>query len=108
MAELKGVLSKQNAYKMKFRKIYNDQDFISTNLKYPGYPLYVKFIELRMARLIKLAKLNTSLTPHSLRHTHASLLAEAGATLESIMERLGQVDDETTRKVYLHITKGSF
>lgn len=45
------------------------------------------------------------LTPHSLRHTHASLLAEAGVDLIRIMERLGHVDDDTTKKIYLHVTK---
>jgi integrase len=73
--------------------------------KYPGYPLYIKLIENRMDRLLKLAGLNTDLTPHSLRHTHVSLLAEAGVGIEEIMERLGHSDDDTTRKVYLHVTK---
>ena len=58
-----------------------------------------------MRRILKYAGLNTSLTPHSLRHTHTSLLAEAGVGLEEIMERLGHIDDDTTRNVYLHVTK---
>ncbi len=45
------------------------------------------------------------LTPYSLRHTHTSLLAEAGVGLEEIIERLGHSDDDVTRKVYLHVTK---
>lgn len=39
------------------------------------------------------------------RHTHISLLAEAGASLEKIMDRVGHVDDSTTKNIYLHITK---
>ncbi|KJD43828.1 integrase [Paenibacillus terrae] len=62
-------------------------------------------VELRMKRLLKLAGLNPDLTPHSLRHTHTSLLAEAEATLEQIMQRLGHANDEITRRIYLHITK---
>ena len=58
-----------------------------------------------MRRLLKLAKLNESLTPHSLRHTHTSLLAEAGVGLPEIMDRLGHADDETTKTIYLHVTK---
>ena len=65
----------------------------------------IKTIENRMHRLLKNAGLNTALTPHSLRHTHTSLLAEAGVSLPEIMERLGHKDDETTRIVYLHTTK---
>ena len=70
-----------------------------------GYPHYIKFVENRMTRLMKLSGLNIDLTPHSLRHTHTSLLAEAGVGLEEIMERLGHSDDEITRKVYLHVTR---
>lgn len=45
------------------------------------------------------------ITPHSLRQTHTSLLAEAGVELLQIMDRLGYTEDETTTQVYLHITK---
>nr|WP_326850979.1 tyrosine-type recombinase/integrase [Bacillus haynesii] len=38
---------------------------------------------------LKLAGLSTELTPHSLHHTHSSLLAQAGVSLPQIMERLG-------------------
>lgn len=58
-----------------------------------------------MKRLLKLAGLNQELTPHSLRHTHTSLLAEAGISLEQIMHRLGHSSDRITTKIYLHITK---
>jgi integrase len=37
-----------------------------------------------MARLLAIAGLNRELTPHSLRHTHTSLLAEAGVSIEQI------------------------
>lgn len=67
--------------------------------------ILIKFVENRMSRLLKLAQLNDGLTPHSLRHTHTSLLAEAGVGLPEIMDRLGHVDDATTRNVYLHVTK---
>lgn len=58
-----------------------------------------------MARLLRVSDLPEGLTPHSLRHTHTSLLAEAGVGLEEIMQRLGHIDDDTTRRVYLHVTK---
>lgn len=58
-----------------------------------------------MRSLLKIAELNTNLTPHSLRHTHTSLLAEAGVSLPQIMERLGHKDEDTTKNVYLHVTK---
>lgn len=57
-----------------------------------------------MARLLKKSHLNLKVTPLSFRHTHTSLLAEAGVELEEIMDRLGHKDDEVTRNVYLHVT----
>lgn len=84
---------------------YNDNGYVFANVyRHPGYPVLIKFVESRMARILKRTELNSSLTPHSLRHTHTSLLAEAGVGLEEIMERLGHHDDEVTRKVYLHVT----
>ncbi|MHB8124703.1 MAG: site-specific integrase [Desulfitobacteriaceae bacterium] len=106
LAELEVHRKRQNVVKMEHRKTYHDKDFIFalTDSNY-GYPVYIKKIENRMTRLLKIAGLNQGLTPHSLRHTHTSLLAEAKVGLEEIMERLGHSDDDVTRRVYLHVTK---
>jgi integrase len=58
-----------------------------------------------MRRMVKLAELNEEFTPHSLRHMHTSLLAEAKVSLEDITERLGHSNDDTTRANYRHVTK---
>ena len=42
---------------------------------------------------------------HKLRHTHATLLHEAGATMEEIQKRLGHYDISTTQNTYTHLTK---
>jgi len=108
ISELKKLRAFQNEVRMKHRDRYHDENFVFANLsneKALGYPLIVRTIERKMKRFLHLAGLDESLTPHSLRHTHTSLLAEAGATLEEIMERLGHRNDDTTRNVYLHITK---
>ena len=104
--ELEKHRASQRVFKMSMRNQYHDDDFVFTMTgKHPGYPIFIKTIENRMARLLKLSKLNEDLTPHSLRHTHTSLLAEAGVPLEDIMDRLGHQDDLTTKNVYLHVTK---
>ncbi|MCL6573854.1 MAG: site-specific integrase [Bacillus sp. (in: Bacteria)] len=106
----------QKRVKMRYQNRYHDKDFVFALIdeKNPGYPLYIKKIENRMTRLLKLAnnglgtednKINEELTPHSLRHTHTSLLAEAGVGLQEIMDRLGHKDDATTKNVYWHVTK---
>lgn len=45
------------------------------------------------------------ITPHALRHTHASLLFEAGHSYEEVQRRLGHSTDSVTREIYVHITK---
>lgn len=45
------------------------------------------------------------ITPHGLRHTHCSILFEAGATLKDVQERLGHSDIATTMNIYAHVTE---
>jgi integrase len=107
ISELKKHQTFQKTIIMKHRDIYHEQDFVFACIdeELPGYPLYIKKVENRMKRLLKLAGLRKELTPHSLRHTHTSLLAQAGVSLPQIMERLGHKDEDTTKNVYLHVTK---
>lgn len=44
-------------------------------------------------------------TPHVLRHTHTSLLAEQGIPLDTISRRLGHTDSALTLQIYTHITE---
>lgn len=105
--ELKKHRVYQNLIRDKHGDKYHDKDFVfaNTGKRFPGYPEMISTVENRMERILHLAELNESLTPHSLRHTHTSLLAEAEVSIDQIMDRLGHQDDETTRRVYLHVTK---
>lgn len=47
----------------------------------------------------------STITTHGLRHTHCSLLFEAGATLKEVQDRLGHSDVQTTMNIYTHVTK---
>lgn len=42
---------------------------------------------------------------HSLRHTHATMLAEADAPPKYVQERLGHKGIDVTMKIYQHLTK---
>ncbi|WP_042476495.1 site-specific integrase [Bacillus ndiopicus] len=46
-----------------------------------------------------------TITTHGLRHTHCSLLFEAGASLKEVQDRLGHSDIQTTMNIYAHVTK---
>jgi len=45
------------------------------------------------------------ITPHGFRHTHCSLLFEAGATIKEVQDRLGHSDVQTTMNIYAHVTE---
>jgi len=86
-------------------KLPRRSDFVFTARKYKNLPIGLRLLDYRFKELLHQSGIGLDLTPHSLRHTHTSLLAEAGVGLEEIMDRLGHADDSTTRKVYLHVTQ---
>lgn len=45
------------------------------------------------------------ITPHNLRHTHVSLLLEAGVPLKEVSERVGHKDSKITMEIYAHISE---
>lgn len=44
-------------------------------------------------------------TTHGLRHTHCSLLFEAGASIKEVQDRLGHTDVKTTMDIYAHVSE---
>lgn len=46
-----------------------------------------------------------TITTHGLRHTHCSLLFEAGVGLKEVQVRLGHSDVKTTMDIYTHVTQ---
>lgn len=48
-----------------------------------------------------------SISVHGFRHTHCSLLFEAGASLKDVKERLGHSNIQTTMNIYTHVTQSS-
>lgn len=57
-----------------------------------------------MGRILKKTSIEKHATPHIFRHTHISMMAEAGIDLPTIMKRVGHDDMKTTMRVYTHVT----
>lgn len=107
MKVLRAKQIRQMEYKLRYPN-YFDGQFVSAigpDRMFAGRPENIMTLRARMKRILRLAGLSQNLSTHSLRHTHVSLLAEAGVPLEVIMDRLGHGDDKTTRLIYMHVTK---
>ncbi|MGV3085081.1 site-specific integrase [Enterococcus dispar] len=65
--------------------------------------LYLDFLNHHLTKLIKEHNLD-HMTVHGFRHTHCSLLLEAGTPIKEVQERMGHTDIKTTMNVYAHVT----
>jgi integrase len=88
--------------KCRERALYIDNQFIFA--RDDRHPQLRKVIETRLKRLLKKEDIDKNITPHSFRHTHTSLLIEAGVGVKEIQQRLGHTDINTTMNIYAHMT----
>ena len=101
--ELAEVVKKIRAYRRRIQMqtgVRNDIFFPYTNGEVISYDRYQKILRKKALECI-----GRNVSPHMLRHTHTSLLAEKGISLEVISRRLGHRDSDITKEVYLHVTK---
>ena len=100
MRELKKHKSEQNEFKMRYRKDYDDQDFVvATKLGTFVLPSNIA----RAFRLIRNKLDIKQIRFHDLRHTHASLLFKQNVHPKIVQERLGHSSIETTLDTYSHM-----
>lgn len=92
---------KENYFKLGFNTLNPTQlVFPSVKNTIMQPPKVGKYLD----RIINLYNLKR-ITTHGFRHTHCSILFEAGATIKEVQDRLGHSDVQTTMNIYAHVSK---
>lgn len=68
----------------------------------PGKKFYNETANDKLARYCQKAGI-PEISVHGLRHTHSSLLLYAGVSIDSVAQRLGHSNMNTTQRTYLHV-----
>lgn len=100
-----------NNHTKKAMDIYLDDGYHEFNKKNSGYlilnkngdKLSERYVRIIIDKLVKKAGLDLKIGPHTLRHTFATDMLEAGADLMTVKELLGHESLNTT-SIYTHVT----
>lgn len=102
---LQSLKERQTKIHARYKETFDDHHTANFVFCRPnGYPFIQKSILNRMTRLLKYTSITKHATPHIFRHTHISMLTEAGVDLLNIMKRVGHDDANVTMKIYTHVT----
>lgn len=104
LAMIKKLIDENKELMEIFEDVHKCEGFLFCNSI--GHPYFVNHVSKKFKRSILDAGFKVNgLTPHSLRHTHTTLLIEAGVPIKVIQERLGHASINTTLGIYAHVTK---
>lgn len=98
---LKKHRKRQMENKLKYGRYYTDSNFVCT--KENGELVTTDALKY-LSRVVNY-ELGINFNFHSLRHTHATMLLEAGANIKDVQERLGHSKISTTMDTYSHVTE---
>jgi len=106
-SEVTAALQRQKAQQDAWREAaagdWHESDFVFTGTQ--GNPLWASTVEHALKR--ECARLGLpAVTPHGLRHLHASLLLNEGLPVTAVSARLGHANPAITLKVYAHALAG--
>jgi integrase len=102
--ELRTHRRKQNEERLKLGSAWQNNDLVFPSEV--GTPITHSNVTQVFKRVLKNAKLRTSLRLYDLRHSHATLLLKAGIHAKVVSERLGHSTIALTLDVYSHVLPG--
>ncbi|APQ59870.1 Tyrosine recombinase XerC [Paenibacillus polymyxa] len=103
--DLKYHASWQNQNKINLGETMYRHDLNLVLCRNDGRPMPKSTLFNAFKRILKRASLDEVLRIHSLRHTYAVLMLEAGADIKFVQEQLGHGSVQITSDVYAHISK---
>lgn len=99
---------KKQKFKQKERRLIRGEGYLSAaNLVFDredGFPFTKSTLHRAFNRMCQQAGISKQITIHGLRHTHAVMMLESGASLKEVQERLGHKSIQTTADVYALIS----
>ena len=98
-ALMKNLELRENVWLLEGARDVRSPVFLNKN----GGPITARSIERMMKKYVLFCHLNAELTPHSLRHSFATHLLDAGADLRGVQELLGHASLSTTQ-IYTQVS----
>lgn len=97
------AISWLNRYLQEVRPKLMKQKQVCVFLNFHGQPLSRQGIWKKIKQYVQTSQITKNVTPHTLRHSFATVLLEKGADLRVVQELLGHSDISTTQ-LYTHIS----
>lgn len=92
--ETLGLIKKWKLHQQKFLFQFGINSLSQEQLLFPSTenkPLYLDYLNHNLSKILK-ENILPKMTVHGFRHTHCSLLFEAGVSIKDVQERMGHTD----------------